>query len=156
MHWETKEWAHILQAYFRNTSASKTGTCRRLQGMASPSPSVTPFPLPCSFSLFVFLYRRANLITAPVFSVVFCITKAFSITQASFDNQGFQTLPILPFKYRCGYVKTDPLQSSNTLLNSLCSKPGICPNTWDLAPVIQTRLRPQAVWAHLGLGQVCS
>lgn len=29
-------------------------------------------------------------------------------------------------------------------------------NAWDLAPVIQTGLRPQAVWAHLGLGQVCS
>lgn len=124
--------------------------------MASPSPIVTPFSLQCSFSLFVFLYRRANSNTAPVFSKMFCITKAFPITQASFNNRGFQTLPILPLKYRCGYVKTDPWQSFNTLLHPLCPKLEICPKVWDLAPVMQTRLRPQAVRAHLGLGQVCS
>lgn len=125
MYWQTKEWAHTLQAYFRNTSAGKTGTCRRLQGMASPSPTATPFPLQCSSSLFVSLYRRAHLITAPVFSTMFYITKAFPITQASFNNWGFQTLPIFPLKHRCGYVKTDPWQSSNTLLNSLCPRAGI-------------------------------
>lgn len=134
MYWETKEWAHILQTYFRNTSAGKTGSCRRLQGMASPSPTVTPFPLQCCFSLFVFLYTRANLITVPVFSMVLCIMKAFPITQASFNNWGSQTLPMLPLKYRCGYIKII-LCKAQTRCSILCAPSqrvgfGSCDPNW--------------------------